>query len=155
VNKKRTIIVIQSVIFVTRCHEAFHYLFYRCGADGQLLARTVWHCVSLSWRQTACQHSDSSWIMQAGRSGSTPSPSRGPQFVSLYQHFFSFFLKTYTDHEKSEVTHKHTQHTVRLLNIRYTSVSIYVHYRSKVWGHPDNFVSSMKTHFYLSNELKI
>jgi len=23
-----------------------------------------------------------------------------------------------------------------------------VHYRSKVWGHPDNFVSSMKTHFY-------
>jgi len=30
-----------------------------------------------------------------------------------------------------------------------------LHYRSKVWGHPDNFVSSMKTHFYLSNELKI
>jgi len=30
-----------------------------------------------------------------------------------------------------------------------------IHYRSKVWGHPDNFVSSMKTHFYLSNELKI
>jgi len=30
-----------------------------------------------------------------------------------------------------------------------------VHYRSKVWGHADNFVSSMKTHFYLSNELKI
>jgi len=33
--------------------------------------------------------------------------------------------------------------------------SLYIHYRSKVWGHPDNFVSSMKTHFYLSNELKI
>jgi len=32
---------------------------------------------------------------------------------------------------------------------------IYINYRSKVWGHPDNFVSSMKTHFYLSNELKI
>jgi len=30
-----------------------------------------------------------------------------------------------------------------------------IHYRSKVWGHTDNFVSSMKTHFYLSNELKI
>jgi len=30
-----------------------------------------------------------------------------------------------------------------------------VHYGSNVWGHPDNFVSSMKTHFYLSNELKI
>jgi len=30
-----------------------------------------------------------------------------------------------------------------------------LHYRSKVWSHPDNFVSSMKTHFYLSNELKI
>jgi len=30
-----------------------------------------------------------------------------------------------------------------------------IHDRSKVWGHPDNFVSSMKTHFYLSNELKI
>jgi len=30
-----------------------------------------------------------------------------------------------------------------------------IHYRSKVWGHPDNFVSSMKTHFYLSNVLKI
>jgi len=30
---------------------------------------------------------------------------------------------------------------------------IYIHYRSKVWGHPDNFVSSMKTHFYLSNKL--
>jgi len=34
-------------------------------------------------------------------------------------------------------------------------VNIYLHDRSKVWGHPDNFVSSMKTHFYLSNELKI
>jgi len=31
----------------------------------------------------------------------------------------------------------------------------YIHHRSRVWGHPDNFVSSMKTHFYLSNELKI
>jgi len=30
-----------------------------------------------------------------------------------------------------------------------------IHYRSKVWGHPDNFLSSMKTHFYFSNELKI
>jgi len=27
----------------------------------------------------------------------------------------------------------------------------YIHYRSKVWGHPENFVSSIKTHFYLSN----
>jgi len=37
----------------------------------------------------------------------------------------------------------------------YIYVYVYVHYRSKVWGHPDNFVSSMKTHFYSSNELKI
>jgi len=30
----------------------------------------------------------------------------------------------------------------------YIYIYIYIHYRSKVWGHPDNFVSSMKTHFY-------
>jgi len=24
-----------------------------------------------------------------------------------------------------------------------------LHYRSKVWGHPDNFVSSMKTHTFI------
>jgi len=33
-------------------------------------------------------------------------------------------------------------------------LSTRLHYRSKVWGHPDNFVFSMKTHFYLSNELQ-
>jgi len=37
----------------------------------------------------------------------------------------------------------------------YLFIYIYIHYRSKVWGHPDNFVSSMKTYFYSSNELKI
>jgi len=26
---------------------------------------------------------------------------------------------------------------------------VYIHYRSKVWGHPDNFVSSMKTHTFI------
>jgi len=30
-----------------------------------------------------------------------------------------------------------------------------IHYRSKVWAQPDNLVFSIKTHFYLSNELKI
>ena len=25
----------------------------------------------------------------------------------------------------------------------------YVHYRSKVWGHPDNFMFSMKTHTFI------
>ena len=24
-----------------------------------------------------------------------------------------------------------------------------IHYRSKVWGHPDNFVFSMKTHTFI------
>jgi len=26
---------------------------------------------------------------------------------------------------------------------------IHVHYRSKVWDHPDNFVSSMKNHTFI------
>jgi len=35
------------------------------------------------------------------------------------------------------------------------SKDIYIiHHRLKVWGHPDNLVFSMKTHFYLSNELQ-
>ena len=27
--------------------------------------------------------------------------------------------------------------------------TVYIHYRSKVWGHPDNFVFSMKTHTFI------
>jgi len=53
-----------------------------------------------------------------------------PTFVSWWHHFWSF-----TD----VVEH----------------IYIYIHYRSKVWDHPDNFVSSMKNHTYLSNEYKI
>jgi len=44
----------------------------------------------------------------------------------------------------------HTQH----ISILFSCLTN-IHYRSKVWGHPDNFMSSMKTHFYFSNELKI
>ena len=29
------------------------------------------------------------------------------------------------------------------------SIQKYVHYRSKVWGHPDNFMFSMKTHTFI------
>jgi len=36
----------------------------------------------------------------------------------------------------------------------YIYTHIYIHYRSTFWDHPDNFVFSMKTHFYLSNELQ-
>jgi len=32
---------------------------------------------------------------------------------------------------------------------RGTTVSTNIHYRSKVWGHPDNFVFSMKTHTFI------
>jgi len=46
------------------------------------------------------------------------------------------------------------EHTLHNLYVCVCMHSL-VHYRSKVWGHRDNFVSSMKTHFYLSNELKI
>jgi len=28
-------------------------------------------------------------------------------------------------------------------------VSVDIHYRSKVWGHPDNFVFSMRTHTFI------
>jgi len=56
-------------------------------------------------------------------------------------------------------THHHHTHVVCVCVYIYITLTlyiyIYIHYRSKVWGHPDNFVSSMKTHFYLSNELKI
>jgi len=31
----------------------------------------------------------------------------------------------------------------------YIYIYIYIHYRSNVWGHPDNFVSSMKTHTFI------
>jgi len=44
---------------------------------------------------------------------------------------------------------------VQSLNLKPVKHVYKIHYRSKVWGHPDNFVSSTKTHFYLSNELKI
>jgi len=52
-------------------------------------------------------------------------------------------------------THTHTYTYTHTHTHTHTHIHTYIHFRSKVWGHPDNFVSYMKTHFYLSNELKI
>jgi len=35
------------------------------------------------------------------------------------------------------------------MGIQTKNIYIYIHFRSKVWDHPDNFVSSMKNHTFI------
>ena len=37
----------------------------------------------------------------------------------------------------------------KLMNTAGYDVVVYIHYRSKVWGHPDNFMFSMKTKTFI------
>jgi len=57
-------------------------------------------------------------------------------------------LKLHFNNFKSEILFITALKSNNYIRIR---LLLNIHYCSKVWGHPDNFVSSMKTHFYSSN----
>ena len=62
-------------------------------------------------------------------------------FIILYELLIYYKLRLFNKNNHEQKL-KDRERTV-------TKVTQNIHYRSKVWGHPDNFVFSMKTHTFI------
>jgi len=78
-----------------------------------------------------------------------------PSWLYVFMSRTFFFTNPEKYWQRNKASCRHTELQMQRPGHTFKKKVTKLHDRSKVWSHPDNFVSSMKTHFYLSNELKI
>jgi len=76
--------------------------------------------------------------------------------IYSYIHIYTYIIYIYKNILYIYIIYIHIYNLHIYIIYIYAYIYIHnLHYRSNVWGHPDNFVFSMKTHTYLSDEYKI